>query len=296
MRIPVPAMLVAVLLSASAATPAPLPTPTPDYPEIYHTLSRPLCSALETKIRPAIAMMMESDKTIAKSPPLFGDYIKSAANDSDAGQDMAVNRLNYLVGPLVQNTLAIQKMLEDPSVFRPDSKNEDDKALIDLKEKMLKALADQQASLDIINGFVATQQLGEMQHEGFGWLSSITGQSNTNSQNSPGAIPGMGQAPNSQAPGTAGASTNSQPLAPQPFDNLVLQAGLAPNQFEIDPTQIPGLAVGYNQIGKLKEGVEWTQSQAKSDENPLARAVIRASIACGAFQAPATPATPSPKP
>ena len=262
MRIPVPAMLLAVVLAGTAATaPSPEPTATPqNYPEIYHTMSRPLCGALATKIRPAVAMMMENDAVIAKSPPLFTDYIKTSSAGSDSGRDMAVYRLNRLVTPLVQNSLAIQKLLEDPSVFPATAHNDDDKRLIDLKTKMLKALATQQASLDIINGFVETQQLGEMQHEGFGYMHAITGANvTTPGQNQQ---PGINQPP---PPGTEGGTTqtNVNQSIPSNFDDLVLQAGLQPNQYEFDPTQIPGLQVGYNQIGKLKEGLEWTQDQSK---------------------------------
>ncbi|HTZ53826.1 MAG TPA: hypothetical protein VMB20_02090 [Candidatus Acidoferrum sp.] len=289
MRIPVPVMLLAVLLTGAAA-PGPAPTATPpDYPEIYHTMSRPLCSALATKIQPAVALMIQNDVTIAKSPPLFADYIQLSSAGSDSGRDMSVYRLNQLVTPLVQNSLAIQKLLEDPSVFPPAAHSEDDARLIDLKIKMLKALAAQQASLDIINGFVETQQLGEMQHEGFGYMHAITGQNGT-----PGQAQGPG--PNQQpgSPNIGGSTqTNANANLPGNFDDLVLQAGLSPNQYEFDPTQIPGLQVGYNQIGKLKEGLEWTQGESKKDERPLSQAIVAAAHVCGAGQAPATP---SPKP
>jgi hypothetical protein len=286
MRIPVPVMLLTVVLAGTAATaPSPEPTATPIYPEIYHSLSSPLCSALATKIRPAIALMMQNDATIAKSPPLFSDYIHLTSAGSDSGRDMAVYRLNNLVTPLVQNSLAVQKLLEDPSVFPTTAHNDDDKRLIDMKNKMLKTLAQQQASLDIINGFVETQQLGAMQHEGFGYMRAITGQSGTPGQNQQ---PGINQQPQTVSPGSASQVDNT----PANFDDLVLQAGLQPNQYEVDPTQIPGLAVGYNQIGKLKEGLEWTQDESKKDEQPLAQAIVQAAQICGAQ----APATPSPKP
>jgi hypothetical protein len=286
MRIPVLAVVLAVLVAGpAAAAPAPSPTP-PNLPQIYHSVSSPLCSALATTVRPAIAMMMQNDATIAKSPPLFGDYIKLSAAGSDSGKDMSVYRLNSLVTPLVQNTLAIQKLLEDPSIFPRTAHNEDDQRLIDLKNKMLKTLASQQASLDIINGFVETQQLGSMQHEGFGYMHAITGQSSSGSSGQSG-LPAMNQPPQTLPAGAAAPTSQT----PQAFDDLVLQAGLTPNQYEVDPTQIPGLAVGYNQIGKLKEGLEWTQTEAQKSETPLAQAVVNASKICGA-QLPA----PSPKP
>jgi hypothetical protein len=252
------------------------PTPSPTFlPEIYHTVSHPLCSALVTKFRPAIAMLMQNDATIAKSPAFFKAYINSTAAGSDAAQNMAVMHLENLVQPLVQNTLALQKLLDDPSVFPPKPQNAEDKDLVALKDSTLKALANQQASIDIINGFVDTQQLSQMQHEGFGYIAAMTG----NSQGSQG-----------QQALTDLIGGSPDPTKPQLYDNLALQAGLPPNQYEIDPTKIPGLALGYNPVSNLEKGVEWTQEQNKRDEAPLANGIIATSRYCTQL------AEPSPKP
>ncbi len=269
-------------LAAGAASAAPdvlptaSPTPTPELPEIYHTLTRPLCSTLKTKIQPALGMMIQNDETIAQSPALFDQYIKRAAEQSDEGQNIAVLRLENLVSPLVNNTLAIQKLLEDPSTFPQTAQTDDDKYLLDIKQKMLKALAAQQAAIDIINGFVDTQQLSQMQHEGFGYLSSIT--TGPNGQGSPALEQLVGPTPD--------------PTKPQMFDNLALNAGLAPNSYEIDPTKIPGLALGYNPISRLRDGIIWTQDQSKKTEAPLAQTIIATTRLCGGQ----LPATPSPNP
>jgi hypothetical protein len=238
---------------------------------------RPLCSTLQTKIRPALGMMIQNDQTIAKSPAYFQEYIKQAQVQSDEGQNIAVLRLENLVTPLVDNTLAIQKMLEDPSTFPRVAQTDDDKRLLDIKQKMLKALAAQQAAIDIINGFVDTQQLSQMQHEGFGYLSSIT--SGPSGQGDPALAQLTGPTPD--------------PTKPQMFDNLALNAGLAPNSYEIDPTKIPGLAMGYNPISRLRDGVLWTQDQSKKEEAPLAQTIIDTTHLCGA---PQPPAAPSPTP
>ena len=228
--------LLALLLIG--ATPSPSPT---FLPEIYHTVSHPLCSALVTKFRPAIAMLMQNDATIAKSSAFFKAYINSTAAGSDAAQNMAVMHLENLVQPLVQNTLALQKLLDDPSVFPPKPQSAEDKDLVALKDSTLKALANQQASIDIINGFVDTQQLSQMQHEGFGYIAAITGS------------------------GQSGQSG-------QALNDLV---GASP-----DPTKIPGLALGYNPVSNLEKGVEWTQEQNKRDEAPLANGIIATSRYC----------------
>jgi hypothetical protein len=291
MHKPILALIVVALLAdasaAAASTTAASPQSSP-LPEIYHSVSRPLCSALAAKVRPALAMFIQNDQTIAKSPPLFNDYIKLASAGSDSGKDMSVYRLNQLVTPLVQNSLAIQKLLEDPSTFPNAPQNADDQQLIAMKNAMLQKLAAQQASLDIINGFVQTQQLDSMQHEGFGYLQAITGSSSAPAQPSVNLNGGA-----AQAVGGSLDKPSADAGAPSTYDNLVLNAGLQQNPYEVDPTKIPGLAVGYNQIGKLREGVEWTQDEGKKADKPLADAVLSAARACGA-QLP--PASPSPNP
>jgi hypothetical protein len=265
----IPALLALLLIGA---TPSPSPTLPP---EIYHTVSRPLCSALATKFRPAIAMLIQNDAIIAKSPALFKNYVDMSAAGSDAGQSMAVMHLNNLVTPLVQNTLAVQKLLNDPSVFPDKPQSVEDKDMVALKDATLKSLANQQASLDIINGFVETQQLSQMQHEGFGYLNSLTnggvvGQSHQLQTDLMGATP--------------------DPSHPQAFDDTAIQAGLPPNPYEIDVTTLPGLALGYNPVNNLKAGVEYTQEQNKKDEAPLAKGIIATSKYCAQL------ADPSPKP
>ena len=269
------AALAAVLL----ATPTPLPS-FPPLPQIYHTISRPLCSSLQDRIRQALGLMIENDAAIQKSLLDFSQYIKRATEGSEAGKDIAVLRLENLVTPLVRNTLAVQKLLEDPSVFPQVARTDDDKRLIEIKAEMLKSLAAQEAALDIINGFVQTQQMAELQHADAGYLSSLSAAGPSGQQNSAQA----------QLEGPT-----PDPNHPQTFDDLALQAGLAPNQYQIDPTTIPGLAMGYNPISRLRDGVVWTQNAGKKADALLVKSIIAAVRSCGGSPSQ-PPASPSPKP
>jgi hypothetical protein len=267
------ALLVPLVAAAGGLAGAQTPTPPP---EIIHVYSRPLCSALRSTIAPAIGMMLQNDKTIGKSPPLFQDYIRGAtesdpnSDGASPAQDLAVMRLENLVSPLADNVLAIQKQLEDKSVFPDAPSTDDEKRLAQLKAQMLQALATQQAALDIINGFVDTQQLGEMQHEGFGYISAINGPSVASTAN----------------PQQFSIMPTQNPDAPQLFDNLALNAGLSPNPYEMDLSRVPGLAVGYNPVKRLKDGVEWTQKQGQERENTLAANVMNAVQSCKSDQPP----------
>jgi hypothetical protein len=272
------ALLCAALQTAGAvADPSAAPSATA-LPEIYHSYSSPLCSALRTRIAPSLAMISQNDVTIAKSDPLFKRYIQdTTGGDTDkASRDMGVVRLSNLVRPLVDNILATQKLLEDPTIFPNNPKTDDEKRLADLKAKTFEALAAQQAALDIINGFVQTQELAGMQHDGFGYIGAITGT----------GLTAQASVPN---PGNIGGPTPDPFGRPSAFDDTALNAGLTPNPYEYNLPNVPGLALGYNPIGRLYEGVQWTQSEGAKSEAKLAKAVIDNANLCGAQTPSASP-------
>jgi hypothetical protein len=189
-------MLVCCSLLLIGADPAPKPVAsgTPP-PEIYHVITTPLCARLHEKIRPAIALILENDKIIAKSPALFRQYGKAAfnapsqdnsgTNGAPGGNDsinvdspatnIALQRMSYLVSPIAQNLIATQKMLTDGVLDQTTGNKADDDQLAKIKASLLETSAFQSASLDLINGFVQTQQMGNLQHAGETYLNAING-------------------------------------------------------------------------------------------------------------------------
>ena len=165
-------------------------------PQIYHIVTRPLCAELHEHIAPAIGMMLQNDTTIKKSPALFkqiqrrpalygSDPIddgrtersgraRSRRRTSNPSQNMALQGMENLIRPIANNIIAIQTMLDSPELRTGTGRPEDDQRLQDIRDKLLKALATQNASLDIISGFVDTQQMADLQHAGEAYISSIT--------------------------------------------------------------------------------------------------------------------------
>jgi hypothetical protein len=259
-------------------------TPTPP-PQIYHIVTRPLCSELRERIAPAMGMMLQNDSTIKQGPELLRRYNAAALNGPDAGvgrgqsgpiggdpggggsnmsQNIALLGMENLIRPIANNIIAIQTILDSPQLTTGTGRKEDDALLRDIREKLLKALAVQNASLDIIGGFVDTQQMADLQHAGEAYISSITQPDKTNA----------GQA--TPAPNSLTANSN--------------YAGLAPNPYVIDPATIPGLTLGYNPVTRLVDGLTWTMDQTQSRENDAAKAVMASAALCGA----AAPKTSSP--
>lgn len=271
--------LCAVAAALVATAPALSATPTPP-PTIYHVVTRPLCTELRAHIAPAIGMMLQNDTTIKKSPDLFSHYNTSALYGQDAGtagissdgssgggstsgdaaatktnasQNMALLGLENLIRPIANNIIAIETLLDTPALLHGTGQPDDDKQLQAIRAQLLKALATQNASLDIISGFVDTQQMADLQHAGEAYISQIS-------------QPDVS---------TGGSTPGPNPLAADPN-----YAGLPPNPYNIDPANIPGLTLGYNPVTRLLDALHWTIAQTSERENDAAKAVMSSAAIC----------------
>jgi hypothetical protein len=236
-----------------------VPTPTPP-PQIYRVVSRPLCSQLREHIKPAIGMLLENDAEIKKGPDLFQRYNLGALQGNDSGdtgsngeQQMALLGLENLVRPIANNVIAIQTILSNPALTTPTGREDDDKRLADMRAKLLRALAAQNASLDIISGFVDTQQMADLQHAGQEYIAEVNQPETTNALGTP--------------------TPNSLSYNPN-------YAGLPPNPYTIDLANVPGLTLGYNPVTRLIDGLHWTMRQTAARENTAAAAVLANAAIC----------------
>ncbi len=262
-------------VSVNAAGAAASPTATPP-PQIYHIVTRPLCSELHKTIAPAIGMMLQNDSTIKKSPGLLHEYNSAALYGSDTGsamhqavpgdssgvsnssQNIALLGMENLIRPIANNIIAIQTLLDTPELMHGTGRPDDDKKLQEIRAKLLKALAAQNASLDIISGFVDTQQMADLQHEGEAYINGINQ-----------------------------SDLRSGPSTPGPANPLISNpnyAGLPPNPYTIDLASVPGLVVGYNPVTRLIDGLNWTIDQAAARENDAAKSVMAGASLCGSTQ------------
>lgn len=226
-------------------------------------------------------MMLQNDTTIKRGPALFKQYNDASLYGSDAGttaanspggdpggstsnaaQNMALQGMENLIRPIANNIIAIQTALDSPQLTTPTGVQEDDKQVQAIRDKLLKALAAQNASLDLISGFVDTQQMADLQHAGEGYIASIS------------------------QPDT---SARMATPAPNPLQVNPNYAGLPPNPYSIDPATIPGLTLGYNPVTRLLDALRWTISETETRENDAAKAVMTGNALC-------SNTLPSPKP
>lgn len=247
-----------------------LPSPSPTKPpQIYYVVTRPICAQLQHTITPAIGMLLQDDQDIAKSPPIFNDYLRNAFLSSDAksaydttnydsaGRDMALQRMEQLVPSLAQNVIGVQKLVE--SLSKPTGDPADDARLQKIRDELLKTVAMQSVSLDLINGFVQTQQLGDIQHAGEEFLSSITATGATGVTTPP---------PNALDPYSA---SMQDPNAP----------GLPANPYNVDVAAMPGLSVGYNPVSRVVSVLQSVREDTATREKDLANSVGAVATLCG---------------
>ncbi len=254
-------------LAAGADTTAASPAGTPP-PEIYHVVTTALCARVHEQVRPAVAMILQNDQKIAKSPPLFAKYERatvSAGNGMGLGDSMyaqspetsmTLQQMSYLVIPIARNIIAAQTMLDDAKLVAPTGNPQDDAKLAQIKAQLLQTIAYQNASLDLINGFVQTLQMGEVQHAGQEYLGAIQGGDMTDKP--------VGETPNQY----------QDPNSP----------GLPPNPYALDVSQIPGLAVGYNGMDHILEGINWLQAETQKREDAAGKTIGSVLLACGRQQ------------
>jgi hypothetical protein len=252
------ALLSGQAVAASSPSPAPASSP---LKTIYRTVVSPMCGRIHDYVRPAVGLILQNDGMIAKSGPLFKDYARAAfsasgdsINSRSAGTSMALQRMSYLVSPLAQNLITAQTLLDNPELTQPSGNPSDDRKLKDIKAKLLQTIAFQSASLDLINGFVQTQQMGELQHAGEEYIAAIQGTDVTT------PIP----------------QNTANPLLADPG-----APGLPANPYALNLAAVPGLAVGYNPLTRIMDGMHWLQSETTKHENTAAASINGALTSCG---------------
>ncbi len=146
----------ALLLGVTvAASPAPSPAPLTPLKVIGSVRSTPFCTTLHETIGPAIAAVLSNDDLIASSKPAFATlYRDDVLARSQARAHLDLNRLESLITPIAANVKRVDALLAG----KPN-----DPKLQAMRDKLQAVLAQQKESLNVISGFVATEQLGEME-------------------------------------------------------------------------------------------------------------------------------------
>jgi len=248
-------------MTVALATPAPAATPPKTIIQLHVS---PLCTGLRQNIGPAIGKVLQNDKTIADSRPLLRGYAKAVASGS-LSKDMQISRLERSITPLVKNTAAIEKLLNDPFVFPRVAVTDADRQLLQIRANLEQVVAQQKGALDVLSGFLDTEQLGQLQ---------LAGKEYQN-------LTASHEMPTQQ--GSVGAASARQ-IAPTPPPSGVLNAGVqnTPGQATDPRLQETGLSAGHNPLDVFDQALAQYQAQLQSSEGQAAELVVKALPLCGA--------------
>jgi hypothetical protein len=190
----------ALLLGVTvAASPAPSPAPPEPLKVIGSVRSTPFCTALRETIGPAIAGVLSNDDLIASSKPAFATlYHDDVLARSEARAHLDLNRLESLITPIVANVKRVDALLA--------SKPADPK-LQAMRDNLQAVLAQQKESLNVISGFIATEQLGELQLGGppDNWAGALGSKPQTSTR----PAPALAQPPTAKNLFSAGVQSGS---------------------------------------------------------------------------------------
>ncbi len=256
------AALAAAGLASGTTKPASSPPPSElKLPVIIRVVARPLCTGLHRAIGPAIGLMLQNNAIIAKSQPLFDDYQRYNEQGSigKTARQLAQVKMEYLIGPLVKNTAQIDNILANSAIFNQKA-GSDSRKLVQIKKGLIQALSVQKTAIDLINGFVTTKQLANMQHAGFEYVGSING--------------------SKEIPTNALATPTPNPNF---YNNNY--AGLAPQQYgnsAINLNNLPGLSIGYNPISAIAHAMRVTRARMIVRQNQIAPKIVQAGRECSA--------------
>jgi hypothetical protein len=255
-------MWITLAMAVSLATPAPAATPLKTIKHIYVS---PLCTGLRQNIGPAIGKVLQNDNTIAQSRPLLRGYVKATATNG-ISKDMQVSRVERLITPLVQNTAAIEKLLNDPFVFPKRAISDGDRQLLEIRAYLQQVVTEQKRALDVISGFVDTEQFGQIQAAGSEALKLTQSH----------------EMPNAQGGHSTG-SAQSAGAAPTPPPSEILNAGVrnTPQQASDPALQNTDMVIGHNPLDVFDNAIGQYQQMLQASEGRAADLVVKALPLCG---------------
>ena len=248
-------LLALVLAVNAAASPAPSPAPLTPLKVIGNVRSTPFCTALHQTIGPAIAGVLSNDDLIATSKPAFVTlYHDDIIARSDARTHFDIYRLEKLIGPIAANLKHIDALL---------SSKQSDPKLQAMRDQLLAVEKQQKDSLNVVSGFVATEQLGEIENNGVpdNWKGVF-------------------------AAGPQAATRPAASLPPPPASNNLFSAGIHPARatdpsFSADPRYKSGnVGPTYDPFAQFVEQIEAQRAAAQTSESEAAKLVQAALPEC----------------
>lgn len=257
-------------LAAEPLQPAPSATPLREIGRVRSTF---FCATLHQNVRLALHALVENDKIMGKGHDALEKMASDQVQRARASIPFDRSSVDRVVRELVHNVGEIEKQLDHSTRFPAIAQTDDERKALEIKAQLESVLNAQKDSINVLNGTVETDRLGQMQREGLSDLQSAIGPESAASPSAPGS--------------TSDDDTGS----------YLAIAGLpALPQAGPDPRTLPASSlIGNTLYGKMAFVVAVEQARSAQAGRDAARTILTEWRACDPARAPPA-ATPSGQP
>ncbi len=240
------AMVIATTVTAPAQTSSPSPLP-----EIGRTRSKGFCTTVRDNVAPTLLGLMKTDDIIGAGHQAFAKMAHDQVARSGPALEMDRLYLSKVAISIAHNLKVVDKLLADPARFPAKATTDDEQFALEVKARLADVAKAQRSALDIINGTIETDKLGQMQTE-FPTQPATTQNTTTSDYGAPTSFLDVSGLPS---------------YAPIPvLDRRPLLAG--------------NTAAGKGAYDRLITALELQQAQIQRVEAPAGVTVTAAAVAC----------------
>jgi hypothetical protein len=235
-------------------------------PTIGSTHSRGFCDTVRDNVAPSVLGLMKNDALIGAGHRAFAKMAHDTTTSSSAALDLDRVYLAQVVHALAHNVATIDTLLADQRRFPKTPASDDDELAAQLAAQLRAARDRQNDALNLIDGTLETEQMGQMRQDVSQQMQSAVGPS---------------MAPTADAP--------------SPAPNFLDTAGL-PSYSAIaafDPrTLATSGTLGNTPYDRVLHALDYDQARIAGAEQVLSPTIVAAALGCQAGASPVPTAAP----
>lgn len=172
--------LAALSLAAVAQTAA--PTPDPSLKEIGRVRSTIYCSMLSKRVAPTLQGLIKNDEAIGAGHRVLSKMSDDAGEKNPARLDLDRHYLSQVVMVTAHNLDVIKQLMNDPNYFKEHPVTDDERSADDLRKQLKAVAAEQNSALNLLNGALESDLMGQMQSERSMQMQAAAGAENATPQ------------------------------------------------------------------------------------------------------------------
>jgi hypothetical protein len=246
----------ALYVGATGVSPVPSPQPS-NLPEIARVRSTTICGILRDRIMPAMQRLAGADSQLQTGKLAFLNMGRNQVAQSRPALQLDEVHVEFAVKAMLDELGKMHDLLRNPNEFPKSPQTDDGKTAAALKAQIEAVEAQHQMAINVMNGTIESDRLGEMQHEGMQYMMTAIG-------------PGKGE------------SATPTPAPTREPTSFIGYAGLpTPPDIIVDPRSVEARNLGADTLyGKLAGALYDRQLHIVQLETSLTAAVAVLAKSC----------------